>query len=60
MTRHCFYVAATVLGAHITSSQLRFDTDGAAIRGILAYKGRLHCVAQGITVGTHLLFAHLL
>lgn len=46
---HCFYVAATA--AHITSPQLR---------GMRVDKGCLHHVAQGITVGTHLLFVHLL
>ena len=57
---YCFYVAATVLGAHITSPQLCFATEGADVSGMLADNACLQRVAQGLTVGTHLLFVHLL
>lgn len=60
MIRHCFYVTATVLAAHITSLQLTFATEGAGARGMRVDEGYLHRVAQGITVGTRLLFVHLL
>lgn len=35
VTCHCFYVAATVLGAHITSPKLSFATEGAGVLGTL-------------------------
>ena len=56
MARPCFHVAAAVLGAHITSRQLSVATEGAGVCGMLPDNGFLHHVAQGVAVGTHLLF----